>query len=235
MIIDHLPTGSVFSFLWNLLISISFQFVGFLLTYLLHTTHAARFGSRAGLGVTLIQYGFALRSRPEEDQNQNGWWSVSGTYNNGPQEDAPAKPTFGTKEEAEDYYRKLNITMINGMPSGTVPGATMDDMTSANEATTYWLSFFLMTIGTLLSFYLFVLYLMGAKLSRLVYPPHIAAQLLARQALGTQHPGLATRDVRFQSRRRRPVAACVLHAHPSLHGRARARYEFASSHGTWPF
>lgn len=157
MIIDHLPTGSVFSFLWNLLISISFQFVGFLLTYLLHTTHAARFGSRAGLGVTLIQYGFALRSRPEEDQN--GWWSVSGTsYSNGPQEDAPAKPTFSTKEEAEDYYRKLNITMINGMPSGTVPGATMDDMTGANEATTYWLSFFLMTIGMLLSLFFLSLF-----------------------------------------------------------------------------
>ena len=146
MIVDHLPTGSVFSFLWNLLISISFQFVGFLLTYLLHTTHAARCGSRAGLGVTLIQYGFALRSRPEEDQN--GWWGGSGAYGNGPQEDAPAKPTFSTKEEAEDYYRKLNITMVNGMPSGTVPGATMDDMAVANEATTYWLSFFLMTIGT---------------------------------------------------------------------------------------
>ena len=146
MIIDHLPTGSVFSFLWNLLISISFQFVGFLLTYLLHTTHAARFGSRAGLGVTLIQYGFALRSRPEEDQT--GWWATGGAYGNAAQEDPPAKPTFGTKEEAEDYYRKLNITMVNGMPSGTIPGATMDDMAVANEATTYWLSFFLMTIGT---------------------------------------------------------------------------------------
>ena len=146
MIIDHLPTGSVFSFLWNLLISISFQFVGFLLTYLLHTTHAARFGSRAGLGVTLIQYGFALRSRPEEDQT--GWWATGGAYGNTAQEDPPAKPTFSTKEEAEDYYRKLNITMVNGMPSGTIPGATMDDMAVANEATTYWLSFFLMTIGT---------------------------------------------------------------------------------------
>jgi hypothetical protein len=160
MIIDHLPTGSVFSFLWNLLISISFQFVGFLLTYLLHTTHAARFGSRAGLGVTLIQYGFALRSRPEEDQN--GWWGIGGTYGNGAQEDAPAKPTFSTKEEAEDYYRKLNITMVNGMPSGTIPGATMDDMTVANEATTYWLSFFLMTIGTFPFFPSCFSYLMGA-------------------------------------------------------------------------
>ena len=155
MIIDHLPTGSVFSFLWNLLISISFQFVGFLLTYLLHTTHAARFGSRAGLGVTLIQYGFALRSRQEEDTN--GWWSVGGSpygNGNGAQEDAPAKPTFSTKEEAEEYYQKLNITMVNGMPSGTIPGATLDDLNVANEATTDWLSFFLMTIGALLLFFL---------------------------------------------------------------------------------
>ncbi len=44
----------------------TFQFVGFLLTYLLHTTHAARCGSRAGLGVTLIQYGFYLRTRASE-------------------------------------------------------------------------------------------------------------------------------------------------------------------------
>jgi hypothetical protein len=147
MIIDHLPTGSVFSFLWNLLISISFQVVGFLLTYLLHTTHAARFGSRAGLGVTLIQYGFALR-RPEEDANSSGWWAVGGSpYGNGPQEEAPAKPTFATKEEAEEYYRSLNITMVNGMPSGTVPGATMDDLNLANDPTTDWLSFFLMTVG----------------------------------------------------------------------------------------
>jgi len=37
--------------------------------------------------------------------------------------------------------------MVDGMPSGTVPGATMDDVNFANEATTDWLSFFLMTIG----------------------------------------------------------------------------------------
>jgi len=165
MIIDHLPTGSVFSFLWNLMVSISFQFVGFLLTYLLHTTHAARFGSRAGLGVTLIQYGFALRnSRQEDDLSGNSWWPAGGggPYGNGVQGDVPAKPKFDTKEEAEEYYRKWNITMVGGMPtgtvpgaivggmpSGTVPGATMDDInvTLVNEATTDWLSFFLMTIG----------------------------------------------------------------------------------------
>lgn len=44
------------------MISMSFQLVGFLLTYLLHTTHAAKHGSKAGLGITLIQYGFTMRS-----------------------------------------------------------------------------------------------------------------------------------------------------------------------------
>ncbi|GAA5832839.1 hypothetical protein JCM11251_000499, partial [Rhodosporidiobolus azoricus] len=57
VIYDGLPVGNFFSFAWNLLVSMSFQFVGFLLTYLLHTTHAAKNGSRAGLGITLIQLG----------------------------------------------------------------------------------------------------------------------------------------------------------------------------------
>lgn len=60
--VDGLVVGSIFSFIWNALISMSFQLIGFLLTYLLHTTHAAKQGSRAGLGVTLIQYGFAMRN-----------------------------------------------------------------------------------------------------------------------------------------------------------------------------
>jgi len=59
--IDGLAVGSLFSFVWNGMISTSFQLVGFLLTYLLHTTHAAKNGSRAGLGITLIQYGFQMK------------------------------------------------------------------------------------------------------------------------------------------------------------------------------
>ncbi|OAA73815.1 metal homeostatis protein bsd2 [Cordyceps fumosorosea ARSEF 2679] len=59
--VDGMPVGSVFSFIWNGMISTSFQLVGFLLTYLLHSTHAAKNGSRAGLGITLIQYGFYMR------------------------------------------------------------------------------------------------------------------------------------------------------------------------------
>jgi len=60
--VEGLPVGSVFSFVWNAMISMSFQFVGFLLTYLLHTTHAAKNGSRAGLGIQLVQWGFTMKS-----------------------------------------------------------------------------------------------------------------------------------------------------------------------------
>lgn len=56
----------------------SFQLVGFLLTYLLHTTHAAKNGSRAGLGITLVQYGFYMKS--------------SGSSSNLPNTNAPPPP-----------------------------------------------------------------------------------------------------------------------------------------------
>ncbi|KAJ7638965.1 hypothetical protein FB45DRAFT_417383 [Roridomyces roridus] len=134
MIIDSLPSGSLFSFLWNMLVSISFQFVGFLLTYLLHTTHAARLGARAGLGVTLIQYGFALRSRgdPTEDDVGSAWsWSTP-------------RPTFATAAEAAAYYSN-NATIDTSM---TITPLTPEQANAiVADATSEWLSFFLMTIG----------------------------------------------------------------------------------------
>lgn len=70
--VDGMPVGSVFSFIWNGMISTSFQLVGFLLTYLLHSTHAAKNGSRAGLGITLIQYGFYMRGSPDDPPKMTG-------------------------------------------------------------------------------------------------------------------------------------------------------------------
>lgn len=67
-----MPVGSVFSFVWNAMISMSFQLVGFLLTYLLHSTHAAKNGSRAGLGITLIQYGFYMKGTGSGGEGQGG-------------------------------------------------------------------------------------------------------------------------------------------------------------------
>ncbi|KAF2787348.1 hypothetical protein K505DRAFT_367435 [Melanomma pulvis-pyrius CBS 109.77] len=75
--VEGLAVGSVFSFVWNAMISMSFQLVGFLLTYLLHTTHAAKNGSRAGLGITLVQYGFTMKGAaslaPSNDQPGGGF------------------------------------------------------------------------------------------------------------------------------------------------------------------
>jgi hypothetical protein len=139
LIVDGLATGSLFSFLWNLLVSMSFQFVGFLLTYLLHTTHAGKYGSRAGLGVTLIQYGFYLRAKGDETDDAWGW-------SNDEAHPSPPKPTFATAAEADTYYSTspppgFNSTM---MRNGTMPmGDANDSITAAND----WLSFFLMTIG----------------------------------------------------------------------------------------
>jgi len=70
--INGLPVGSLFSFIWNGMISMSFLFPGFLLTYLLHTTHAAKNGSLAGLGLTLVQYGFYMRGGSSPDTADPG-------------------------------------------------------------------------------------------------------------------------------------------------------------------
>ncbi|KAJ8583752.1 hypothetical protein M405DRAFT_748137 [Rhizopogon salebrosus TDB-379] len=72
MIIGDLPSGSILVFGSNFLASFFFQFIGFLLTYLLHTTHAAKYGSRAGLGLTLLQYGFFSRFAKVDTPSPDG-------------------------------------------------------------------------------------------------------------------------------------------------------------------
>lgn len=138
VIVEGLPTGSLFSFLWNTLISVSFQFVGFLLTYLLHTTHAAKFGSRAGLGVTLIQYGFALRRAEAEIASGGQYQEVTGGS-------FDPRPTFSTAKEAEDWHATHNATLPIPEPMDSIP----DDTLVISDNTTEWLAFFLMTVGTL--------------------------------------------------------------------------------------
>jgi hypothetical protein len=156
MIIEGLATGTLFSFLWNMLVSISFQFVGFLLTFLLHTTHAAKYGSRAGLGVTLIQYGFALRTRMEDVSDGSGHDSTDGSGSSGYSGwrlADPTRPTFETAAEADEYYkthpssipRQENYQMGNGTDMGVPSDGVY--VTPFADSTSEWLSFFLMTVG----------------------------------------------------------------------------------------
>jgi len=121
MIIDDLPSGSFLIFCLNVFISFFFQFVGFLLTYLLHTSHAAKFGSRAGLGLTLIQYGFYSRSMTFTDESQTESGAGSDTWSN------PAPPMASTDSSTTPAMPNQN-----------------DMMTSTSRD---WLSFLFMTLG----------------------------------------------------------------------------------------
>ncbi|KAF9008944.1 hypothetical protein BDQ17DRAFT_1349254 [Cyathus striatus] len=143
MIIDSLPTGSLFTFVWNMAVSVSFQFIGFLLTYLMHSSHAARLGSRAGLGITLINYGFALRARLDSSEGASG---DSSTWGDSWKPDAAPHPTFSTAAEADAWYSH-NASVDNS--TSTFPNGMTEDQANmlVADATAEWLSFFLMTMG----------------------------------------------------------------------------------------
>lgn len=118
MIVDDLPSGSTFIFVANLFTSFFFQFVGFMLTYVLHTSHAAKYGSRAGLGLTLIQYGFYSRTT---DDGEGGGDSAGWTVN-------PTDPSKTSPSQSPDDPA-TQASIIVG------------------EVSREWLSFLLMTLG----------------------------------------------------------------------------------------
>ncbi|KAJ3757657.1 hypothetical protein F5878DRAFT_705977 [Lentinula raphanica] len=125
MLIDDLPSGSVWVFLVNMTISWFFQFVGFLLTFVLHTSHAAKYGSRAGLGLTLIQYGLYSRTAPDGGWNDEG--SGDGVEIITTDRTDPPIPT--------SLFNGTGI--IDPTEQEIVPGVSSRD----------WLSFLLMTVG----------------------------------------------------------------------------------------
>ncbi|TQS38385.1 hypothetical protein Golomagni_01112 [Golovinomyces magnicellulatus] len=123
--VEGLPVGSVFSFIWNGMISMSFQLVGFLLTYLLHTTHAAKNGSRAGLGITLIQYGFYMKG-------STGGATSSPMDDGSPQYEEPSDPN------SHDF--DVNQLSGSGIDSGSSKGWT-------SVASSGWMAYILMIVG----------------------------------------------------------------------------------------
>lgn len=194
MIIEGLPTGTLFSFLWNMLVSISFQFVGFLLTFLLHTTHAAKFGSRAGLGVTLIQFGFALRTRMEDASDGAGYGSVDESNSAGYpgwRHTDPNHPDFETAADADKYYNTHHSPRHNHHLMNNGTGISPDD-TYVNpfaDSTSEWASFLLMTVGKLFTH---VLSEEPANKGgfRVVHPLDVCPVLLEGQEMGAKYPRL---------------------------------------------
>lgn len=92
------------------------------MTSVLASTHAARFGSRAGLGATLIQTGYYMTQQDNQVQEGTVW-------------PAPTDVDASKAAEAE---------------ATSAPGVMNDGMSSAEfNAITQWLSFFLMAVGWL--------------------------------------------------------------------------------------
>jgi hypothetical protein len=149
MIIDELPTGSVLVFVLTTLISWFFQLPGFILTYLLHGTHAGRYGSQAGLALTLIQWGLGTTVMgafpPSDDQSS-------------PPPPTPGEPDFGSEAPSGAGGRPGSAFPVGGTPTGGMMGmgnVTMMDgggPTLGDTQTPYtgheWISFLLMTIGS---------------------------------------------------------------------------------------
>ncbi|KAI8619491.1 hypothetical protein BC830DRAFT_770290 [Chytriomyces sp. MP71] len=66
VLVDGMPVGDFFSFFANLFISMSFDFIGFLMTSMLATSHAAKCGAKSGLGITFMRYGMLVLEKDAE-------------------------------------------------------------------------------------------------------------------------------------------------------------------------
>ncbi|KAI9834197.1 MAG: hypothetical protein M1819_003035 [Sarea resinae] len=142
--VDGLPVGSVFSFIWNGMISMSFQLVGFLLTYLLHTTHAAKNGSRAGLGITLVQYGFYMKGSGNTGGGPNG--DSTGGDQSYSQPPDPNSHDFDPSAVAGSASAAAAAAMEAGS-SGGGGGAGAAKSGLSAIASSEWLAYILMVIG----------------------------------------------------------------------------------------
>lgn len=144
----------------------SFQFVGFLLTTLLSTSHAAKNGSRAGLGITLIQYGLYLGATGEDifnepvsgdstsgDGGKDEWaafWGVAGG-------DAAAPTPTGAAAKL------ILRTLVDGAASMSNNGTQdpwkgpvlLDGAAAVNGIATSWMSMVLMIGGWVSLAYVF--------------------------------------------------------------------------------
>ena len=147
MIVDELPSGPVFTFIMTAFVSYFFQFAGFVLTYLLHTTHAAKFGSRAGLGITLIQFGLV--------QYGSGWrggygGGSAGAGSGGEAEDPAATASApATLSEEIAAWNASRAAQTPGQAFNASDPAAYADLDMQLAITSRdWIALILMTLGT---------------------------------------------------------------------------------------
>ena len=122
------------------MISMSFQLVGFLLTYLLHTTHAAKNGSRAGLGITLVQYGFYMRSGSHKATT--------------PPSGNPSDPAFAPPQDPNSHDFDPSKVSDSAAAAAAAAMSQASQQASASSSSTAsafansdWLAYALMIVG----------------------------------------------------------------------------------------
>ncbi|KAI5310006.1 hypothetical protein KEM55_001950, partial [Ascosphaera atra] len=167
--VDGLPVGSIFSFLWNAMISTSFQLVGFLLTYLLHTTHAAKNGSRAGLGLTLVQYGFYMKEGSEDGGSSSS--SSSSSSNSGSYDAPPAQDGAGFAPPDPNSHTFDPSNVDAGAAAAAAAAASESAGSSSvagNVSTSEMVSYVLMIVGWFILIRAFSDYLRARKHEQLV-------------------------------------------------------------------
>lgn len=135
LFIEGLPVGSPINFAWNFMVSAAFQFVGFFLTYLLHTSHAAKHGSRAGLGFTLLQCGYYLRPDPVLSEPTEG----------PPKEYEPSNPNDYDVSGQDSLDTLGTSSFSQGHVAASVPSVGDD-----NSGATGWIATLLMVIGVVI-------------------------------------------------------------------------------------
>lgn len=66
VLVEGFPVGSATLFLLNCFVSMTFDFLGFLITTILATSHAAKYGSQGGLGLTMMRFGVYYKTKADQ-------------------------------------------------------------------------------------------------------------------------------------------------------------------------
>ena len=118
----------------------SFSLVGFLLTYLLHTTHAAKNGSRAGLGVTLVQYGFYVRSGSNKSTPPQPATNDDASF-------APPQDPNSHEFDPNSVSDSAAAAAAAAMAQGSQQTSTASSSGISSIASSNWLAYALMIVG----------------------------------------------------------------------------------------
>lgn len=68
--VDGIPAGTMFQFIYSILVTFLFQFIGFIICYIFSISHAGKLGARAGLGLNIMNFAFTV---PVEGSESSSW------------------------------------------------------------------------------------------------------------------------------------------------------------------